>query len=517
MKRTITLFGAVALLFTASPITFASFNDVPASHPNYEAINYVQSKGVVEGYPDGTYQPDKLISRYEFTKIIIGATFSKADIDACVSSPFGDVPTGQWFTPYVCVAQKNGVVGGYPDGTFQGTNQINLVEAAKIIVNGFKYPVGTDTIWYKPYILKLEELKALPTTLTGFNHQITRGEMAEVIDRLMEKIFSKTSTTYDNLAGGTTNNANAINTDEEAYAYYQKIRNIDIEVRNDYNAYIDFHDSNIESGNYDEIELRGQETLQFLKNEKSKALLLGKYKDDASLFNALITNLDAKIKVFEGEEVDLIALEKEYDSIKSNLSIEENNQYVQQINDLTDTMVGKVITANQMLRRVYDGFSLNYKFYDDPLEYGNLIIDLFEEVIYEYGTYNEEANQVILNANSSNEISALEAQRKETLSQIQGIKNKVLLSTDGYGGDFSFQDAVIDSIDMTLKLLNNEDMQLNQLWIKILDNGIATDEDANKESELVDAINSKRDVAMQKYNEAKDFFSKKYAIEFPAK
>lgn len=204
MKRTITLFGAVALFFTVCPITLASFNDVPASHPNYEAINYVQSKGVVEGYPDGTYQPGKLIDRYEFTKIIIGATSSQSELEACTSSPFGDVPTGQWFSPYVCVAQKNGVVGGYPDGTFQGTNKIKLSEAAKIIVNAYKYTIAEDPIWYKPFILKLEELKALPISLDNFGHEVTRGEMAEFIERLDSKNTEKSSTTYANLEAGVT-------------------------------------------------------------------------------------------------------------------------------------------------------------------------------------------------------------------------------------------------------------------------------------------------------------------------
>lgn len=202
MKKITIPFLVMALSLNFIPTSFATFIDVPSTHPNFEAINFTQRMNIVGGYPDGTYKADNSIDRYEFTKIIIGATYSQSDLEACTSSSFGDVPTEQWFTPYVCVAQKNGVVSGYPDGTFQGTNKIKLSEAAKIIVNAYKYTVAEDPIWYKPFILKLEELKALPISLNSFGHEVTRGEMAEFIERLDSKNTEKSSTTYANLEAG---------------------------------------------------------------------------------------------------------------------------------------------------------------------------------------------------------------------------------------------------------------------------------------------------------------------------
>ncbi len=58
----------------ASPAA-AAFPDVPASHAYREAIEYVQREGVVSGYPDGTYRPEQTINRAEFTKIVVGAAF----------------------------------------------------------------------------------------------------------------------------------------------------------------------------------------------------------------------------------------------------------------------------------------------------------------------------------------------------------------------------------------------------------------------------------------------------------
>ena len=48
---------------------------------------------------------------------------------------FSDVDPDSWFAPLVALAKQLDVVGGYPDGTFQPTRQVNRVEAAKILIN----------------------------------------------------------------------------------------------------------------------------------------------------------------------------------------------------------------------------------------------------------------------------------------------------------------------------------------------------------------------------------------------
>ena len=198
-------FGFVLFVLTAS-LAFASFSDVSQNHENYDAVSYVQSAGIVEGYSDGTYRPDNTINRAEFTKIIIEARFEDSTIDSCLAEHgdepvLPDVDRAEWYAPYICVAYGEGIVSGYPDGTYGPANEISIVEAAKIIVNGFDYQVGGDDIWYKPYMEELGNRAALPTTVTAFDQVITRGEMAEMIYRLLEGISSKDSTSYAELAG----------------------------------------------------------------------------------------------------------------------------------------------------------------------------------------------------------------------------------------------------------------------------------------------------------------------------
>jgi S-layer homology domain len=197
MKKTI-LLAAILSLFAAST-AFAAFSDVPSSHPNYDAIDYVQTQGVVDGYPDGTFKPDQEINRAEFTKIIMNSRYSNNEIDTCTWATinFPEVPKDSWYAPFVCLAVDYIIIDGYPDGTFKPENKINFAEAAKIIVNANSFDVNPEADpWYEPYVTVLEYRNASPSSIQHLAANITRGEMAEMMYRLEMEITNKPSTFF---------------------------------------------------------------------------------------------------------------------------------------------------------------------------------------------------------------------------------------------------------------------------------------------------------------------------------
>lgn len=205
MKKPIVLWGllsSAAVILAACNAAQAAFNDVNSSHENKDAIEYVQAQGIVQGYADGTYKPDNKINRAEFTKIVIEAQFEKAEIDGCETTVFNDVPTAQWFAKYVCLAQKKGVIAGYPDGTFKPGNNIKFTEAAKIIANTLYGTVQGAEPWYRSFVEKLANEKSIPTSIAEFGKEITRGEMAEMIYRLKADVKTKSSQTYASIEAG---------------------------------------------------------------------------------------------------------------------------------------------------------------------------------------------------------------------------------------------------------------------------------------------------------------------------
>ena len=89
MKKSLVLAMAMALGITASAYAANPFSDVPAGHWAYDAVNKLAAEGVVDGYPDGTYGGDKLMTRYEMAQIVAKAMAKGANVDK-LAAEFAD-------------------------------------------------------------------------------------------------------------------------------------------------------------------------------------------------------------------------------------------------------------------------------------------------------------------------------------------------------------------------------------------------------------------------------------------
>ena len=170
----------------------ALFDDIDSDHENYEAITYLEAAGVVEGYDDGNYKADITINRAEFLKIVMEAS----DYDPAGEDCYDDVDD-EWFAPYICKATDLGLVKGYDDGTFKPGQPINFAEASKIVANTLDVEQSDNTdwdYWYQPYVISLEVLNAVPQTIPSFSHELTRGEMAEMIWRVEDYGYHDSAT-----------------------------------------------------------------------------------------------------------------------------------------------------------------------------------------------------------------------------------------------------------------------------------------------------------------------------------
>lgn len=190
MRRIPAVAALLAVASALGPVSpaFAEFSDIRASSHS-EAILSLQADGVVEGYANGTFQPNATINRAEFLKIVLEAAYADADIAAGQSSAsFPDVPQGAWFAKYVNFGVSNDIIDGYPDGTFKPDEDVNFVEAGKIMTLAFKLsPQDTSGEWYEPYARALEASKAIPAEVSSLETKLTRGQMAEMLWRVIEK------------------------------------------------------------------------------------------------------------------------------------------------------------------------------------------------------------------------------------------------------------------------------------------------------------------------------------------
>jgi len=190
----VVLVGIVALPFVAQA---ASFTDVAENTVNYNAVEYLKAKGVVSGYPDGSFQPEKTINRAEALKIILLASGLNGDSTQTIDFP--DVHPEDWFYNYVRRGVEKSIVRGYDDGTFKPANNINLAESLKIILLSFAldlpdsvqndpYPDVPKTIWYANYAEYARAKQIVWSQDNGdlsAGRDIKRGEFAQIIYRLM--------------------------------------------------------------------------------------------------------------------------------------------------------------------------------------------------------------------------------------------------------------------------------------------------------------------------------------------
>ena len=80
---------AMALGVTASAYAANPFSDVPAGHWAYDSVAKLAAAGVIDGYPDGQFDGDHLMTRYEMAQIVAKAMAKGADVDV-LAAEFAD-------------------------------------------------------------------------------------------------------------------------------------------------------------------------------------------------------------------------------------------------------------------------------------------------------------------------------------------------------------------------------------------------------------------------------------------
>lgn len=134
-KRFISIVLVIMLLTSSMPAVSAevSATSEPEAHWGEKSLRKWIEKGMLGGYPDGSIQPDRQVTRAEFTKLV-NAVFrlNKSGADS-----FTDVAAGTWYSKDIAAVMEAGVIIGYPDGSFKPGASITRQEAAKITADLF--------------------------------------------------------------------------------------------------------------------------------------------------------------------------------------------------------------------------------------------------------------------------------------------------------------------------------------------------------------------------------------------
>jgi hypothetical protein len=191
MKKFQIYLGIFIIWLAFSSNTYA-YSDVPSNNEYYKGITFISDNNIVNGYSDGTYRPEKTLNRAELLKIVIEAKFSNEFEEFNNKSCFKDTPRESWFTKYVCFAKSKKIIMGYSDNTFKPEKEVNFVEALKIVSKTFEIPYKEETDpWYKGIVKTSSLNNAIPLDINSFDGGLTRGQMADMIARVMKKLQSE--------------------------------------------------------------------------------------------------------------------------------------------------------------------------------------------------------------------------------------------------------------------------------------------------------------------------------------
>ena len=114
------------------------FPDVDSHTLEGSSALYLAAKGIVSGFPDGTFRGEVPVNRAEAAKMLMIA--SGQPLIAGLTSPFEDVADSAWYAPYIVNAQYLDIVSGFPDGTFHPARGVNRAEFLKMATRIFELP-----------------------------------------------------------------------------------------------------------------------------------------------------------------------------------------------------------------------------------------------------------------------------------------------------------------------------------------------------------------------------------------
>lgn len=107
--------------------------DVSPKHWAYDAIQKAVSGGIISGYQDQTFAPNRFVTRAEMAVMIGNSMHIKPKSSA--NRPFVDVADGYWAAPMLMQMKNQGLIGGFQDGTFKPEDAASRADFTAMLYN----------------------------------------------------------------------------------------------------------------------------------------------------------------------------------------------------------------------------------------------------------------------------------------------------------------------------------------------------------------------------------------------
>ncbi len=181
---------ALVMLMTSLIPSFtvnAAFSDVEDTNPYNKAIATLSSLNVINGYGDGTFLPNKEITRAEFTKMVV-FMLGKDNLTTPITT-FNDVSADHWANAYIKTAYDLGIINGFDEVTFKPDAPVTYEQALKMLVCTLGYGQFAEAMGGYPdgYRSQASSLKLTDlVTGVGYTDNAPRGIIAQIMYNALE-------------------------------------------------------------------------------------------------------------------------------------------------------------------------------------------------------------------------------------------------------------------------------------------------------------------------------------------
>lgn len=181
----------LVLIFAGSIASAAMFRDVSETNRFYEEIDLLSDLEIISGFSDGTFRPKENVTRAQ-AAILIGKTF---DLDGTKrGTSFSDVHSSNTASGYIESAVEEGILSGFPDGTYRPNQTVTRAQLAIILGRAFDiteavdidFPDVSKTSAAYPYIENMVAAEIAYGYEDGYyrpNRAVTREQFAAFLAR----------------------------------------------------------------------------------------------------------------------------------------------------------------------------------------------------------------------------------------------------------------------------------------------------------------------------------------------
>lgn len=190
------------LVLPAGAADVVRFSDVTDQN-TIMAVESLRLMGVLDGYSDNTFRPGTALNRAQFCKMAVYAMNGEEELGLYNTvTIFPDAKPSHWASAYINMASRKGIIAGYPDGKFHPERTVTVGQAVTILLRMLGYEdKDIGGVWPASYMAVGATVGLTDGVGTNGNATLTRGQAAQLFLNLLRADMKEKGSYLSSLGG----------------------------------------------------------------------------------------------------------------------------------------------------------------------------------------------------------------------------------------------------------------------------------------------------------------------------